>query len=1461
MGPKREVVPIRPNAIEANDGGSSGGDSGMTWIVKFRFLGRSLVAAVVVAVGMYFWHAFLVHQQAGYYLDRAAVAENEKQWADAAGFIRDYLRLYPDDTEARIRLAKTFDRSATTPQQQYLATTYYYHALRLAPEQRDMRQRLAMLLVKLGGFSPAEEEAQQLLQHDPADPVGRRVLALCAYDRWRTTDKPTAGTPAVIDSLSRALEVNAGDIDLSGKLADIYRDELVAATESVRARLADAVMDRMVAADPNRAKARLARYEYRRKHHLVDKDQDLAKALELAPEDVDVLVAAGTQAEEQEHYTKARQYFQKSVSLAPKDGRSYVGLGNVYKAEGDIARAVAVWRKGLRVAGPENVELRTKAADALIELRRLDDATVAVQRLSRLAASLTPNGDRASRTGVRGLVAMLGAKLALASGDLMKGLDELYNAVAAQKVGMESDADLADQYQARMRLGQIYGMLAQWDVAATEYEQAAAIMPRDADARAALANAWQRAGRSDLAIHQYRQALELVPGNTAISLGLAECQLQQQLGLQEKKRDWEPLRNLLGQVKQQSPDAVRVQVLEALLEEAMGRPERSLQLLEKAASADPTSLRVVRTLMQAYQQRGNSAAADKVVADYEEAKGESAPILRAELLAQRQEYAKASQVLQRALPSLKGNQRIVAWQRLARLGLEAGQLNRVRQLLAQEAAQSANPDLRLVEELAECSLEAGDWKDLARWEKTLHTLEGERGSLWRYYRGRRLVAEAVDGSSPAVAEVAQLQDKLEGLRPSWASTYVLKARFAQQQGRMEDAADAYQRAVELGENHIVVLQQLVGLLYRQNRFVDADRLLQRLGRNVAGSQNLSAIALSVSVKRGEIDRTLRLALEGVQQHPDDPMAHVWLGMVLQLAGRTDEAEVTFYRAVKLAPQDPRTWTALAAFCMQRNRPTFAREAIENLAKNVRLAEGMQSFVLAQGYELIGDRRQAERRYSDAARQAPKDVAIQERVAAFFMATDPTQSDACLRRVLAVDPDAGAARYRLAMLLAARGGQNNLQEAWRLLGKASPDSAPSPVARRLQALLLLQRGDAGSQRQAQTILETLVRDADEPSADDRLILATLYESRGRLQAARQQLATLASRRHPKPSYLAAYVDYLLRHDSVADAAAWLARLEELDPDSFRTILLRSRLLKLEERSAEAEPIVETFTAKKLATLDDTEQVKLIENVADLYTEIGLPAAAERRYRQLAARTPEGYKPLAICLMRGGRRAEAIGLCTAAAQKGKVAEACVALCAVLVDAPPDQYDASQIDKLLAEAVAQHPHNDCLLFHVATLRYLQNRPEEAANLYRQLLVRNPGHVLAINNLASLLAEDPKERDEAQQQIDRAIDIEGPTAQLLDTRAVVWMYQGKLPQAIGILRELSDGAKVDPRYCLHLAMAYQRAGAVKDARTSLGRAEASGLGSVVLTPSERAALSELQKVLRSNTADKVSSASERSI
>jgi tetratricopeptide (TPR) repeat protein len=153
---------------------------------------------------------------------------------------------------------------------------------------------------------------------------------------------------------------------------------------------------------------------------------------------------------------------------------------------------------------------------------------------------------------------------------------------------------------------------------------------------------------------------------------------------------------------------------------------------------------------------------------------------------------------------------------------------------------------------------------------------------------------------------------------------------------------------------------------------------------------------------------------------------------------------------------------------------------------------------------------------------------------------------------------------------------------------------------------------------------------------------------------------------------------------------------------------------------------------------------------------------------------------------------------------------------------------------------------LVTVANVRIVQRRLEEAIALNRRALELKPRHLMALNNQATLLAEVPARRQEALDYVDRAIQAVGPQAMLLDTKGTIFLYDDKASQAVPLLEKAVSAAKSsrpDPRYCLHLALAYDRLGEQQKARDALKKAREGGLADQILTPTDQKLLGELAR------------------
>ena len=109
-------------------------------------------------------------------------------------------------------------------------------------------------------------------------------------------------------------------------------------------------------------------------------------------------------------------------------------------------------------------------------------------------------------------------------------------------------------------------------------------------------------------------------------------------------------------------------------------------------------------------------------------------------------------------------------------------------------------------------------------------------------------------------------------------------------------------------------------------------------------------------------------------------------------------------------------------------------------------------------------------------------------------------------------------------------------------------------------------------------------------------------------------------------------------------------------------------------------------------------------------------------------------------------------------------------VLISGRATAQDLASAEPYLKKALETHKDQPALLANVANIRVLQDRSDEAIELYRQILAQQPRNVEVLNNLATMLAEqpEPEKRKEALEYVEQAIKLAGPQPGLLDTKGM---------------------------------------------------------------------------------------------
>lgn len=1466
--------------------------------LNIKVLIVSLVVCVVLASTAYGVHKLQMQRTVASLLERATALEKEENWKKAAGYLHRYTRLRPDDAAAKTRLARTYDKMAASQQEKARSIDLYYEALGVAPEaeRTALRQRLAELLLEAGRISEAKAEAAELLEADENDTVAHRVWATAIYSEYKAGEvrADEFQDPTLGEMVRRASDLNPENVPLAMTLARIYRrerdlfpeDSAIATSEVERNTRADEVVRDLVAAMPDDADARLAVYYYREEFDLGGSQQALRDALEVAPNNIDVRLAAanywirqaqklgnseteernvGEDAEDAVAATIAGLYDQAIEHLryiideidATHEG-AYVALGSIYTSQGQPKQAETVWRQGIREIGEPALTLHLRLAGLLVEEDQ-DGAETALASLDHAIDSL----DRTTGT----LRKAVGPSRDLIEAALLIKRGQPGHAIGLLKpIAMQPDLrseQLQNVRRARTMLAHAYSALGRPDQAARSYEGIVDLAPQAVQPRLAAAAAWLSAGQPDLAIKQYEYVLSK-RDNPSTRLSLAIARFQQQARLAAAERDWRLFKRDLNKVKWVAEAGELEQPWRAALLEAdylaasTDPPEEGRQAAVNVLRTVEESHRDVEELLDGlallYERLGAAEDADRALSRYEALASDATKpkLQRARLLVRRQEFARAEELLRALSEQTDGEPARQARELLASLQLQQSDADDYREQLVKLHEQYPSRTNYLYQ-LAEIALRSGNYEECKLWEQKIREVEGFSSALYRYFRSRRLLAQAESADSRAFSQAVKEQDRIVSERPMWAPAYELKGIVEQRRGRLENASDAFETAIRLGDTRSSTYQRLVLLLYQQKKFAEADRYLKRLSEEVPQSQALSNLAMSIAAGLNDADRAAAIAKQGVEHRPEDPSAWLWYGQMLLLADDDAAAEKAFQQAIELAPHDPQTWNGMFTYYLRTEKQDEARELIDELPQRLELGPGDMAFVQAQGYELLGDRAAAAAKYQKAAELIPENFTLQMRIARFHHRSQPDVAEKALRQALDLEPASGPARRALAALLTDKGAW---QEARELLTKHDAES--STIDQRVHAALLaLRRSEdrVSDLESAKRILEDIVRSSSGAADADNLLLALIYTELSRMQMspaareqmvndARRQYLSLVSKKDTGPLPLTLFLRFLFEHDRTDEAEPWLAKLEEIAPATLETLDLRARWLHAVDRTAEIDDLVTATVKKTEGELQTQEQRRqFYASVGRIYSNVDQHDRAIQWYRKLNDLEPNEFAPLARELAAHGFVAESIQICVDAADRDTSSRPATVAAAILAMNGAPSKASLAAEATLDSAIREHADDATLAMAVANLRVVQGRHQEAVKLYERVVETEPRDATALNNLATLLAEEPTRLDEALRYINRAIAIVGPRAALLDTKGTILIAAARSKEAVPILETAASFPNADPRYHFHLAVALDRVGDTEHAAKAFQQAVEGKLESQILTSTDRAQLQELRE------------------
>lgn len=1175
-----------------------------------------------------------------------------------------------------------------------------------------------------------------------------------------------------------------------------------------------------------------------------------------------------------------------------RDYQTYLGLGEGLEMRGDIEEAIEVWESGARVSSPPTAILWSKLAQVWGGLKNYEKT---LEALKSMDVSIRNESNLLSKSGQSFLnrtSKQQWASYYAQQGDYLQAANYLNEAILT-----DQGLDASDRSEIYASLGQCYNLIGQFDLAVEAFQDALALSPTGDVFHRGMSEALAGSNRPREAVDQ----LGLIEVKTAQDhLGICELILQMQRNTEQDNNLWVIFDSSFKEASSliaSDPFLIErpwsldiVQLDSASLRSPQGDPAEIKLLVEKRlielSDRFPESLELQLIIVQRLEKLGLNDRSRELLAKIESSKPKDTSVflVRLDNLLRDGMAVEAEKLLAKRLADEPDNlalqsaaTRIAIGKMDSKTGLDVGNETFAKNLgvlIAIGRNLVSNPIMvPMGADEKQVQAAISQWStNVQTIEKQLRDREGLQGTEWRYLRARRLLAESNGLGKTDLEEVEILKNYLGQNRPSWNSTYVLSAMLEDSKGSPQSAIRDFSRAIRLGENSIQIYERLAELMLSQGQVAELSSILDRLGDRKNRSQKLSSIAMSISGKNQQA--MLELAREGTVARPDDPMAWVWLGQAIEMASRglgvnLREQEIlksneAIQRGLELA-----SGKSLPVYnaAFEIYLTTKQNGKLEDLLQSLQASDTdpiFKQMTLANMYQAL-DRMEAANTALLEARKLAKDpTEIDSRIAQLYVLQGKQEEAIRSFKALyeSASDSSGTVRRSYVTLLANRGTDAD----WNTIEYIYENERFSgdPDDKRLRAELLSRKGKPKDLAMAQYLLESLVEDPKERLDQDRFRLASIYivnANMAKLQdpenpqvsqllsLAGKQLSALTKNAQAPIEYLYTYGDFLMSQDRILEANEIADRLTAQDPDHFATALLNARLQSLSGNPQRAKALILVWKDARLAALkqssDPSQKAEVLSKAGSALGELGADLESEELLREayeLDATMGSNYVRSLARSENEVARDGAIRYLLDKLKKEGTAETARLLAGLLsVGAVPEEL-AEQSDEVLTAIGGGNEDNAELLLSIADMWLAQKKSTKAIDAYRKIIKLKPNDVVALNNLAILLGEQPEGTTEALSLIDQAMKIAGKQPLLLDSKAAILMLAKRVDEAIPIL-EIAASSSNDPRLLFHLYLALRRASRDEEADRLKSKISPTALRKSILTPDDQLELERFEQ------------------
>jgi tetratricopeptide (TPR) repeat protein len=1419
--------------------------------INYRLLIGLFVGSIVLSIVLYFTWKWQVNRKANWYRERSQLALENDDQLEAFDYLKKFVKLRREDEEALVELA---DIAAELAVMEGISREDRGSALGVLSDtvrrtgDPGLRRKLADWQFLYGRPQDAITQIKELLiESDDPELQSLYVRAL-----FRARDYNNA-----IDEAFKSIGYNTLTKEFDGEIAVADQPELYSTLASALVTqrkdidLARRVIDQMATLNPDSAIAHLEKSKFL--HGREEKEEaatELDRAFQLDPESTDVLYRKAEVDFIEKNYEDARRIANEGIELFPDEMRYYHLLARNELFSKQYDEAIAVLNRAIKNFGEKrSFQFMLLKIDVLLSKEDLDGAGDIVRDLEKLNLS-----------GMQPMVDYQRARIMILQGKFAQAVLEL------EKVRPQLALFGRTQAIAGLLLGEAYEKLGKPDLARRVFEIVA-------DSKALPAG---DSLRSTILAKIQRINLRLGLGREVEDSSF-NSMIQQILDRPEENQNWQEIDAYIEElVEKRDLTEVQHKLLRAEVFLKREMLKEAKDMIREAARLDPEDVNVrfaaVRLLLKDLPDGPPTAL--KQLKKIEETFGDSftSRSLMVEALT-----AIGGEDLQEQLHELTAGTE--DWTNtdqmrlLATIGLKFLHLNEVEEgvLYLSKAAEIEPSNLPIRIQLFDIAFQQHDDEAMrTAQEKILELVGSKKDGIYVLSEvKRRLVGYKGDEESRiGLLEAQRMLDEALKKRPEWHELHILYGQLLVVLGEDADLAMKHlDQALKYGRPDAKAVALLVKLLTQRGDVRQAQEKMELIPAASRGLL-LGRVEAAILLFSGELEPAFESAQAEVGRNPNNASTQAWFAEISERTNNLDVAATAYRRASELNPSDHNSWMKLAGLHARRQDLI----ELENSMRDAALALDPEYLPLLQvkSFELRNSFSSAEGIYINLFKDRLDDPATLQRLANFYLVWSQRDENdenvvpkaaTYLNRILRSayegelkndDPIVLWARENASRLLGATGDYQDSLKAQRLLEQGSVDGNVPKNSLPLYGEILSSRRDPVSLLSAIDILSAQNQKGQLNKAQ-LLLLANLYARTNNWKKGKPLMVDALSRYGADPDVWSTYITLLIGRGEYKTASQRLKRFAEIAGDSTQVFQLRTRLAYERGEQVEVRRLLQSMLPPNLgpSTPLDEQQLNILRAIGGMAVQYEEYEFAEQLFRLYVSRKPEGAFDLVTVTALYGDAEQAM---TAMKQLVKEnPEACARLAIQMVRQRRTEFG-NQFDDAVSELVLsvwkESPDASGRMSLRAEMYEVMEKYDEAIQAYEEIIGRDDMlpvvHAAASNNLAYILALRNQKLDIANQRIDEAIEILGPLADLLDTRAVIQMARNEFDQAV---EDMTLSLSIDPtavKY-YHMARAQALAGDEEKAIEAWGKANEMEISVESLPLIERPGFQETKKQIES--------------